>query len=475
MGHIAGVDRQQRVLFPEALDDYIAAENPVRFLDAFVESLDLAALGFARTTPAATGRPGYHPGDLLRLYIYGYLHRIRSSRRLEQESQRNLELMWLLRRLTPDFKTIADFRKDHPQALKQVCREFTLLCKRLDLFAGELVAIDGSKFRADNSKARNFTAAQLETRLVQIEAKVEHYLAELDRSDAVEIATPRPSAEALQKKIERLRQRQSEYQDILGRLQESGDRQISLTDPESRSMKTRGGTDVCYNVQSAVDAKYKLIIAQDVTNDPTDRDWLSPMALEAKEILGVEHLDAVADQGYYHGQEVKTCLTGGVTPYVPRPITSANEKHGLFTKDDFTYNPAQDVYHCPGNETLTFRFETTELGRRIRYYSTSACKQCPLKTRCTRNQQSRRITRWVDEHLLEAMEARLAEQPEMMQRRKELAEHPFGTLKRGMNCGYFLLRGLEKVRGEFSLMVLAYNLKRVIRILGVPRMIAAVS
>jgi transposase len=478
MGFIHGANRHEAILFPERLDDYIAAENPVRFLDAFVDHLDLTTLGFERATPAATGRPAYAPADLLKLYIYGYLYRLRSSRRLEQETHRNVELMWLLKQLRPDHKTIADFRKNNLQPLRQVCREFTVLCKQLDLFAGELVAIDGSKFKAVNAKERNFTQDKLAQLLQQIDQRVTGYLQELDGQDHQdEAGTPGGAvADNVQGKIAALQQRKLFYTDLQAQLETSGETQLSLTDPESRAMKLgKGrGTEVCYNVQTAVDSKHKLIVANDVTNDPGDRDWLSPMALQAKDILGGP-FDAVADVGYYHGVEVKTCLEAGITPYVARPITSANQKLGLFSKDDFTYDGATDTYQCPAGERLTFRFDAVEHGRHIRYYATSACKICPLRQRCTRNKGGRRLTRWVDAHLLEAMEQRVRSRPEVMKQRKQLVEHPFGTMKRWWDAGYFLMRGLEKVRTEFSLTVLAYNLRRVLNLVEMPRLLAALG
>jgi transposase len=476
MGFIHGANRHEEILFPERLDDYIAEENPVRFIDAFVDHLNLTTLGFQRATPAATGRPAYHPADLLKLYIYGYLYRLRSSRRLEQETHRNVELMWLLKKLRPDHKTIADFRKNNLKPMRQVCREFTLLCKQLDLFAGVLVAIDGSKFKAVNAKERNFTSDKLTHLLQQIDQRVEGYLKDLDGQDNEEDAgTPGGAVvENLQAKIETLQQRKLLYSDLQAQLEASGETQLSRTDPESRAMilgKGRG-TEVCYNVQMAVDSKHKLIIANDVTNDTGDRDWLSPMALQAKAVLGCS-FDAVADVGYYHGEEVKTCLEAGITPYVARPITSANQKLGLFSKDDFTYDGATDTYQCPAGERLTFRFATVELGRHIRYYATSACRACPLKPQCTRNKGG--LTRWVDEHLLEEMEQRVRSRPEVMKQRKQLVEHPFGTMKRWWDAGYFLMRGLEKVRTEFSLTVLAYNLRRVLNLVEMPRLLAALG
>jgi len=477
MSFIDGIDRQQQVLFPEALDEYVTAENPVRFLDVFVASLDLAALGFQRAAPALTGRPAYDPGDLLRLYIYGYLYRLRSSRKLEQETRRNVELMWLLRKLTPDFKTIADFRRDNSKALRAVCREFTLLCKQLDLFGGELIAIDGSKFRAVNSKQRNFTRPGLEHLLRGIESRIAEYLGALDTQDQREQAAVSPpvSSGQLEEKIAALRTRKGEYQALITQLNETGATQISLTDPESRSMKVRGGVDVCYNVQTAVDAKHRLIVAQDVTNDATDRDQLRHMATAANEVLGASALQAIADQGYYNGPEITACLAAGITPTLPRPLTSANAKHGLFTKDDFTYDASADSYRCPAGETLAYRFSTVERERGTRYYSTGACGRCALKARCTRSKESRRITRWEEEGILDAMAQRLKKHPDLYARRKTIVEHPFGTMKRWMDQGYFLTRGLVKVRAEFSLTVLAYNLKRVLNLVGVPRMLAALA
>jgi transposase len=475
MGYIEGSDRDQQLLFPEALDDYVGAENPVRFLDAFVTSLDLATLGFQRAIPKEAGRPSYDPGDLLRLYLYGYLYRLRSSRKLEQETHRNVELMWLLRQLRPDFKTIADFRRDNPRALKAVCRAFTLVCKQLDLFGGELVAIDGSKFRAMNSKQRNFSGPILERLQQKIDARIAEYVRGLDTQDQTEAGTPTPSATDLQQKIDALRDRREMYAALLAQLDASGETQISLTDPESRSMKVRAGVEVCYNVQTAVDAKHNLIVAHDVTNAPTDRECLSGMATAANEVLGATALNVIADMGYYSGPEVLACLDVGITPTVPRPLTSANASLGLFTKEDFTYDPARDAYRCPAGATLTYRFSTVEQGRGMRYYSTSACSTCALKPRCTRNKESRRITRWEQEAVLEAMEQRLKAKPELGTRRKAIVEHPYGTMKRGMDQGYFLLRGLQKVRAEFSLTVLAYNIKRVMNLVGVPRMLAALG
>lgn len=477
MGHIQGLARNQMTLFPEALDDYVSADNPVRFLDAFIDTLDLERLGFKHAVPEATGRPPYHPGDLLKLYLYGYLNRIRSSRQLEREGRRNVEVMWLLRRLTPDFKTIADFRKDNRDAIRQVCREFTLFCRELDLFGGELVAIDGSKFKAVNRKDRNFTKRKLEGMLRALDEKITAYLNELDECDQQEQDVHQPTAAELREKITTMQARRAELQDIGQQLADSEETQISLTDPDSRSMflgKGRG-TQVGYNVQVSVDAKHKLIVDHEVTNAVTDQDQLSLMATRAKDALQVEEFELLADMGYYDGQEVKACLEAGITPYIPKPDTSANRKLGLYGKKDFRYDLEQDCYWCPAGEALNFRFQTTEKGRDIRYYASSACQRCQLRAKCTRNKGGRRITRWVDESLLEDMESRVRGDSAKMELRKQIVEHPFGTIKHSMNQGYFLMRGLDKVRAEMGLSVLAYNIKRTINILGVQHMMTALA
>lgn len=469
MSFIKGTPRSHVLLFPEAIDDYVTDDNPVRFIEAFVDNLDLHDLGFSRTRPAHTGRPAYSPADLLKLYIYGYINRTRSSRLLEKECLRNLELIWLMRRLRPDFKTIADFRKDNAEAVKKVCREFTLLCKRLELFSGEMIAIDGSKFKAQNSKRRNFTVEKLDKTIKEIDAKIKEYLDELDEADEQEAEVKTPTKEELKEKIEQLRNRKLQNEMIHKQLKESGESQISLTDADSRRMKVGQGSDICYNVQTVVDELRKLILEHEVRNEPTDHHQLSKMALRAKQTLEVEELEVVADRGYYDGAEVKKCLEAGITVYVAKQQTSANEKHGLFTKEDFPYNAAKDCYECPAGKELGYRYDTVELGRHIGYYSTKECRKCEIKAKCTRNKKGRRITRWVDEAILEEMSQRVKANPEKMKKRKELAEHPFGTMKRAMASGYFLMRGIKKVAAEMSLTVLAYNIKRVINIFQLHR------
>ena len=476
MGYVEGQDRKQTMLFPEVLEDYISEENPVRFIDVFIEGLDLSEMGFGRAVPKERGRPPYDPADLLRLYMYGYLNRTRSSRQLEREAGRNVELMWLMCKLKPDFKTIADFRRDNPQAIKKVCREFTLWCKRLELFGGELVAIEGSKFGAVNSPKRNFTEKKLKRLIEEIDGKIEQYLKELDRQDQQEVGERSLSTEELKEKIERYKQRRGQYEQLKRDLEQSGESQVSLTDPQSRSMRVGHGVEVSYNVQIVVDHKHKLVVEHEVVNEVTDQGQLSTMAKKAKETLGVESLEVVADRGYYNGEEVKTCEESGMTVYVPRPNNSSNLKRGLFTKKDFVYEPEKDCYRCPAGKELSYRFNSVEQGRAVRSYEIFGCNSCELKSKCSINKRGRRrITRWVNEAILEAMARRVAEHPEKMELRRCLAEHPFGTIKRVMNQGYFLMRGLTKVGAETSLTILAYNLKRVINILGVRTMMEAVT
>ena len=476
MNHRTGLSRQQTQLFPETLEDYVTAENPVRFLDAFVARLNLHALGFAKAVPEPTGRPPYNPADLLKLFLYGYLHRIRSSRALERECHRNVELIWLLGKLAPDFKTIADFRKDHPGPLRAVCRQFTVLCRKLELFGGELLAIDGSKLAAVNSREANFNEKKLQERLAEIDAQIQAYLKALEESDAREVRSPEPmSREELAEKIAQLQERKDWYEGLEVELETSEEKQISLTDPQARRMHTTPGSVVGYNAQMAVDAKNKLIAAQDVTNEATDVRQLASMAEQAKENLQMDQAEVLADTGYYNAADVSRCVEQGLTPYVPKADTSANTAQGLYGKSRFQYDEDKDVYVCAAGQELTYRFETYELGRAIRYYRASGCKTCALRSACTRNKANRTITREENEHLMEAMAARVKAHPEKMKLRKQLAEHPFGTIKRWFGYTHFLLKGLEKVRTEWSLITLVYNLKRVLKLVSFEKLMAAVS
>jgi transposase len=464
---IEGKDRTQTTLLPECLDDYIADDNPVRAVDAFVEELDLKTLGFDGAEPAATGRPAYHPAVLLKIYIYGYLNRIASSRRLEREAQRNLELIWLTGRLAPDFKTIADFRRDNGAGIRNVCRRFVQLCRDLALFSEAVVAIDSSKFKAVNSRDRNFTPTKVERRQQQIEESIQRYLDALDTADRTQPAEVEAKTERLREKISTLRQQMRLMDRVKEELKKEPDEQLSLTDPDSRSMMSQAkGTGVVgYNVQAAVDTKHHLIVAHEVTNVGNDRAQLSKMALAAREEMGKNRLQALADRGYFSGPEIKATVEAGITPLVPKPMTSGAKAEGRFSKADFIYLKRVDQYQCPAGERAIYRFSAVENGLTIRKYWSSACPQCPLKRHCTTGDY-RRITRWEHEHILEAMQRRLDRKPEAMTLRRRTIEHVFGTLKHWMGSTHFLTRSLQHVRTEMSLQVLAYNMKRVIQILG---------
>ena len=475
MNHRTGLDRSQTLLFPERLEDYVAAENPVRFVDAFVGSLDLHALGFAKAQCAATGRPPYDPAALLKLYLYGYLHRIRSSRLLEAECLRNVEVIWLLGKLAPDFKTIADFRKDNLKPLRAVNRQFTVLCQKLKLFGGQLLAIDGSKFGAVNARDQNFNAAKLADLIGRADARLAEYLKQLDDADEAEPAPAALDKVQLAGKIAALQEKQEWHKELLVQLQDGEDKQVSVTDPDTRKMPTAHGTIVGYNAQVAVDAKHKLIAADDVTNQVTDFKQLANVAIAAKANLEIKRAEVVADAGYYNAAEVDRCTEAGITPYLPKADTSANTARGLYGKSRFRYDERKDVYVCPAGAELTHRFNTYELGRELRYYRASGCKGCALKKQCTRNKTNRTITREENEALMEAMAARMKAQPEKFKLRKTLAEHPFGTIKRWFGYTHFLLKGLVKVRTEWSLTTLAYNLKRVLNLVSFEKLMAAVG
>jgi transposase len=472
---VEGEDRRQGVLLPEYLDDFVAEENQVRVIEAFVDELDLAALGFDGITPAATGRPSYHPSVLLKVYVYGYINQIASSRRLEREAGRNVELMWLTGRLTPDFKTIADFRKDNGAAIRATCRRFVEMCRRLNLFAHAVAAIDGSKFKAVNARDKNFTRAKLRKRMEQVEASIERYLAAVETADRQEGELAEAKSARLKDKIASLRDQMRKFKALEVAVDAAPDKQISLTDPDARSMATSGkGTGVVgYNVQTAVDTKHHLIVAHEVTNVGSDRGQLSTMARETQAAIGASDLTAIADRGYFKGEEILACEAAGVTPLVPKPLTSGAKADGRFGKQDFIYDPQEDAYRCPAGETLTHRSTTVEEGLTLHGYWTGKCAGCALKPRCTPAKE-RRVRRWEHEAVLDAMQERLDRAPETMRIRRQTAEHPFGTIKAWMGATHFLTRTLGKVRTEMSLHVLAYNLKRVIAILGVQPMIQAV-
>ena len=472
---IEGQDRTQVTLLPECLDDYIGEDNPVRVVDAFVDELDLETLGFEGATAAATGRPSYHPSVLLKLYVYGYLNRIQSSRRLEREAQRNVELMWLTGRLAPDFKTIADFRHDNGTGIRNVCRRFVELCRELKLFSQAVVAVDGSKFKAVNARDRNFTPGKVQKRQEQIEESIKRYLDALDTADRTQAPTEfQAKAEHLQDKLRTMREQMRRMQGIAQQLKHEPDGQLSLTDPDARSMATsgRGSGIVGYNVQVAVDAKHHLIVAHEVTNTGSDRAQLAPMAAAAREAMGKKKLQAVADRGYYSGPQIKACDDAGIAAILPKPMTSNAKAEGRFDKSDFIYIAKDDEYQCPAGQRAIYRFTREEHGLQLRRYWSSACPQCPIKAQCTPSDY-RRISRWEYEAVLEAVQRRLDRQPKAMTLRRQTVEHVFGTLKHWMGTTPFLMRRLPNVATEMSLQVLAYNLKRVIGILGIARTMKA--
>jgi transposase len=474
---VEGTDRGQSTLFPECLDDWVDENNPVRVVDAFVDTLDLVELGFDGAEPAETGRPAYHPSALLKLYVYGYLNRVQSSRRLEREAGRNVEVMWLLGRLVPDHKTVADFRKDSGRAIRKVCARFVELCREMGLLAKASVAIDGSKFKAVNNRDRNFTRAKVERRRAQLDESVARYLGQLDTADRQQ-----PS-EALAAKTTRLKEKLAKLGEEMRRLKglearmlAAPDQQISLTDPDSRSMATsgRGSGVVGYNVQVAVDTEHHLIVMHEVTNVGSDRSQLAHVAKETKATLQTDTLEAVADRGYFNGEEILACYQAGITVTLPKPLTSGAKSEGRFGKQDFVYVPEEDVYRCPAGERLKYYYTNVENGLKLRRYWTNACRTCALKSRCTTAPQ-RRITRWEHEHVLEAVQRRLDANPNAMRVRREVVEHPFGTIKARMGATHFLMKRLPRVATEMALHVLAYNLTRVLNIVGIKPMMAAIG
>ena len=474
---IEGLDRSQATLFPECIEDYVDDDNPVRAIDGFVDMLDLAALGF-NVEPEATGRPGYHSATMLKIYLYGYLNQVQSSRRLERECGRNLELIWLTGRLAPDFKTIADFRKNNGPAIREVCRQFVALCRGMDLLESATVAIDGSKFKAVNAKEKNFTREKLRRRLGEIDAAINRYLAELDRADEVlsktGIMPPEAGLVRAVKKLAHLRKEEGRLRAVETRMDATGETQVSLTDPDARSMATQANKPrvVGYNVQSAVDTKHHLIVAHDVIKDGFDRRSLATMARAAREAMGRDDIEAVADKGYYNGEEIVACEDDGISVIVAKPHTSNAAAHGRFDRMDFLYDAEEDIYVCPAGERLTYRMNSQEQGRTMRVYWTSVCPTCPIKDKCTTGKE-RRVRRWEREDVLERVQQRLNDDPSKIPLRSKTVEHPFGTIKGWMGATHFQMKTLAHVGTEMALHVLAYNMKRVMAIVGVPDLIRA--
>jgi transposase len=474
---VEGEDRTQGVLLPEFLDDYVAEDNPVRVIDVFVDELDLHALGFAGVVPEATGRPAYHPATMLKVYLYGYLNRVQSSRRLERETRRNIELMWLTGRLMPDFKTIADFRRDNGAAIRSACAQFVVLCRQFNLFTRAVVALDGSRFKAVNNRDKNFTVAKVAKRIEQVEASIARYLTALDRADRRDDDVAEARTVRLTEKIEGLRRQMQSLKAMVEQVEASPDKQVSLTDPDARSMATSGkGTGtVGYNVQMAVDAEHHLIVAHEVTNIGSDRSQLTSMGDKAQEATGCDELTVLADRGYFNGDQVLACEGTGILPIIPKTQTSNNPNRGLFSGADFIYDVEHDHYTCPAGQHLTKGKVRSDRRHDIDHYrNLSACEACVLNSRCTTDKH-KRVKRWVHEGVLDKMQARLDRLPEAMTIRRQTVEHPFGTLKAWMGSTHFLTKTLDKVRTEMSLQVLAYNMKRMISIFGVKRLMQAVA
>jgi transposase len=478
MGYINGVSRDQGAMFPATLEEYVEENSEVRVIDAFVGHLGFEELGFVRGRAAETGRPGYDPRILLAIYIWGHLNRIRSSRRLERECGRNVELMWLSSLLKPDFKTLCRFRQDNGKAIGKVLVQFRLWCQKADLFGSEIVAIDGSKFKAVNSTQRNMTQNKL-TKLIESEKRlVAGYMADLEEADnqedAAEEGREKLSADELKEKIAGIGEYLKEHEATLCGMKESGERQISLTDPDARLMKTSKGMDVCYNIQTAVDAKHKLIATVEVTNEVNDQQLLSEMALAAKSDLGVEELTVVADAGYYGHEVIKACEDENVTVYVPIRESKDAKHRGVFPREQFEYDPERDLYVCPALQHLTpigHGVRKARYTKTVRIYATSRCRGCHLRLKCTRSKTGRKIKRWIHGDVLDRLAARLREKPEMQRMRRSIVEHPFGTIKSAMGHDRLLLKGIKNVTTEINLTVLSYNIKRVISILGEQMMI----
>ena len=466
MSYIQGMDRHQVQLLPPTVDEYVEGDAPVRAIDAFVAGLDLCELGF-RTAPADTGRPSYDPAALLKLYLYGYLHRIRSSRRLEAETHRNLEVIWLLGGVRPDHWTIAAFRREHRARFKALFREFNLLCRKLELFGAELIAIDGAKFKAVNSPRRHYTAEQLRELVAHIEARIEGYLQQLDGADAEQAGAPeRPGAKELAQKLAQLKDRRACYQQLQETLAATQQNEVSLTDPDCRGQRKVG---VGYNVQIAVDAKHDLIVAPEVVQDQNDLAQLHPMAEAAQAQLPSEKLTVVADAGYHEAGQLENCEQAKIETYVPAPAgTSGRTTEGMpvYPKTNFTYQAATDSYRCPAGQELPFACEGHHRGKLRRYYyNAAACATCAAKAWCTRAAY-RRLSRLPNEAVVERQAARVSAKPEVVRKRKTIVEHVFGTLRLNGH-DTFLCRGLEMVRAEFTLSALAYNWRRVLNVKGV--------
>jgi len=475
MPYIKGVDRNQTTLFPESIEDYITGDNPVRVIDAYVEQLDMVTLSFNFAVAPGVGRPPYDPKVILKLYLYGHLNRIRSSRRLEHEAKRNVELIWLLEKQHPDFKTIADFRKNNKQALKEVFRDFNRLCKDWNLFGKETVAIDGTKFKASNSKKNNYSKKKIERHKKYIDEKIDRYFEELDENDELEQNDRKPSAEEIKRRIEELKQHRHRFEKLEKELKASGQNEISTTDPDARLMSNNNNTvELSYNVQTTVDAKHKLICDFEVISEPNDLGKLAPMSLRAKKILEVDRLDVLADKGYYDADCLKTCVENEIRPYVSKQKRANRTGDKAYFADRFHYDREKDLYICPAGAALVrTRARKSKNGELLGYdyRNFKACQVCKEKTRCSSSVRGRSIYRRKEQDFLDSIDLKSTEDFVKYKQRQMIVEHPFGTIKRGWDAGYFLTRRTENVTTETALTYLAYNLRRVINILGVEEIV----
>lgn len=481
--YVDGLSRNQTFLVPKTLEEYIEPDNPIRFIDAYINTLNMEKLGFTHSAPKDLGRPSYNPKDLCKLYLYGDLNHIRSSRKLERECKTNLECMWLLKSLAPDFKTIADFRKDNPTAITALFKEFVAFLKNLGLFGKKQVSVDGTKLLAVNSSYKAFTQKALANRIKLMEKSVTHYLEELDASDQQDASDEKQTSNEVGEpakahkvdKLAALLEKKEKSQAVLDKMQKSGQTEIALTDPDCRQMMNHGRVESCYNMQAAVDSKNHLIVNYLVTNQASDLNQLSGVAISAKETLGVEQIDCVSDKGYYDFVQIKQCVDNGVTPFVAvkRSGSGGSIVSPEFTADKFRYDKGSDVYVCPAGQLLYFKYQD-KMERRIFSCKKGVCSSCSFfRTKCTSNKKGRVISRWVHEGVVDDMRRRMKLYPEIMDERKKVVEHTFGTIKRAFGAPYLLLRGMGKVGGEVGLLLMVYNLRRALNILGVEVLIQA--
>lgn len=475
MGYRQGESREQLTLLPICLDDYIGEDNVCRVIAGYVGTLDLEAMGFRYAVLKGTGSPPYNPASMLCLYLYGYMNRIRSSRRLEAETHRNVEVMWLMEKLSPDDKTISEFRRNNAGALKQVFRAFSLWCSEQGLYGKQVVAVDGVKIRANSSRKNIHTQKLTEKQLAEVEKKIGQYMAALEENDEAEKSDARPSPDAIQAALSHLNEKKGELEGYLGQIKENGGVEISTVDPDCRLMKQGGdgrNLDACYNVQTVVDERHKLIVDFDVTNCPDDKGGLIAMTESAKEIMGVKEITALGDKGYYDGEDISICEAGGTTCLAPRMLSGRGAPNPEYNQEHFRYDSENDCYTCPKGRRIPFRHTKKRKGAKGKfvevkvYRDTKVCKDCPSHAECTKEKYGRTLVRSPWQDALDIVDVRLqqTENRELLAKRGQIVEHPFGTAKHGWGYRNYLCRGLRKTTGEQSMVFLAYNFRRVINI-----------